>query len=492
MAGSEVELKLRVRPEHLRRLAAAPVLARSRAKSRTLETVYFDTADLRLHHAGTVLRVRRDGRRYLQALKSAGHGAALQRREEAEAPVAGARPDLARLRRRFPTLEADELRPVFVSRVQRTTRRVNGVEIAVDKGEIRTPDGAAEPVSEIELELKSGAPQAVFALALALADSVPVALETRTKSDRGYALAGNRPAGAVHAVPLKLRREATAAEAVRAIFRRCLDHLTANQALALDAADAGSVHQMRVALRRMRSALGLLRALLPEAERKSLAAEAKWLAALLGAARDQDVFLSETLAPVRAAFPEDPALAALGAAAEAVRTEAQAALRQALESPRYTRFVLRLGIFIESAASAGEESASTLAARLLDKRARQAKRLGKGFRKLDLERRHELRIALKKLRYAAEFFRSLFPATRSRRYLKRLTALQTGLGRANDLETARRVLDGFVAAAAPEDRLPLTAAAGRVVGWHARAIAQAETALVAEWRGFAAADPFWT
>jgi inorganic triphosphatase YgiF len=492
MAASEVELKLRVRPEDLSRLATAPVLARSRAESRTLETVYFDTPDLRLRHAGAVLRVRRDGRSYLQTLKSAGAGAALQRREEAEAPVAGAQPDLARLKRRFPTLKPDELRPIFVSRVRRTVRRVNGVEIAVDDGEIRTASGAAEPVSEVELELKSGRPQEVFALALALADAVPVALETRTKSDRGYALAGDRPERAVHAAPLKLSPEATAAEATRAIFRRCLDHLTANQALALDAADAGSVHQMRVALRRMRSALGLLRALLPEEERKSLAGEAKWLAAVLGAARDQDVFLSETLAPVRAAFPDDAALAALGAAAEASRAEAQAALRQALESPRYTRFVLRLGIFIESGVLGGDESARAVAARLLDKRARQAKRLGKGFKKLDLERRHELRIALKKLRYAAEFFRSLFPMATSRRYLKRLTALQTGLGRANDLETARRVLDGLVAAAPPKQRLARAAASGRVIGWHARALAEDEPRLVAEWRGFAAAKPFWS
>jgi inorganic triphosphatase YgiF len=492
MAGSEIELKLRVRPEDLRRLSAAPALVRSRGTTRTLESVYFDTPDLQLRRSGTVLRIRRDGKRYLQTLKSDGTGAALQNREESETAIGGARPDLTGLRRRFPGLVAEELRPVFVSRVRRTVRRVNGIEVAFDTGEIRTPEGVAEKVSEVELELKSGTPREVFALALALAESVPVAIETRTKSERGYALAGNTPQGAVHAQPIQLKPGASTAEAIGTIFRKCLDHLTANQALALDTADVGSVHQMRVALRRMRSALGLLRELLPRDERKALAAEAKWLADVLGDARDQDVLLSETIGPVCAAFPDDAALAALASAVETARKEAQEALRRAVASPRYTRFVLRLGAFVESGAGESEESAAALAARLLDKRSKQARRLGKGFEKLDVARRHELRIALKKLRYAAEFFRSLFSAPHARKYLKRLTALQTALGRINDLETARRVLDALVAAAPEGERLERAAAAGRVIGWHAHALAGAEGALAKEWRAFAATRPFWS
>lgn len=492
MAGTEIELKLRVRPEDLRRLSAAPALALSRPTTRTLESVYFDTPDLQLRRSGTVLRVRRDGKRYLQTLKADGGGTALQNREESETPIKGARPDLARLRRRFPALAAEELRPIFVSRVRRTVRRVNGIEVAFDTGEIRTPEGAAEPVSEVELELKSGTPREVFALALALADAVPVALETRTKSERGYALAGNKPAGAVHAQPIELKPDASAGDAIGTIFRKCLDHLTANQALVLGMADAGSVHQMRVALRRLRSALGLLRESLPREERKALAAEAKWLADILGDARDQDVLLSETLAPVRRAFPEDAALQALATAAEAARKEAQEALGRAVASARYTRFVLRLGAFVESGTWGSEDSAAALAARLLEKRSKQARRLGKGFEKLDVERRHELRIALKKLRYAAEFFRSLFAAPPARKYLRRLTALQTALGRINDLETARRVLEALVTAAPEEERLERAAAAGRVVGWHAHALAGAEGALVAEWRAFAETRPFWS
>jgi triphosphatase len=492
MAGSEIELKLRVRPEDLRRLSTAPVLARSRGTTRTLESVYFDTPDLQLRRSGNVLRVRRDGKRYLQTLKADGVGAVLQNREESETPISGAHPDLARLRCRFPALAAEELRPVFVSSVRRTVRRVNGIEVAFDTGEIRTPGGAAEKVSEVELELKSGTPREVFALALALADAVPVAIETRTKSERGYALAGNKPSGAVHAQPIELNSDASAGEAIGTIFRKCLDHLTANQALTLDAADAGSVHQMRVALRRMRSALGLLRELLPREERKALAAEAKWLADILGDARDQDVLSSETLAPVRAAFRDDVALEALAAAGEAARKEAQEGLQHAVASARYTRFVLRLGAFVESGAWEGEENAAALAARLLEKRSKQAKRLGKRFETLDVERRHELRIALKKLRYAAEFFRSLFAAPRARKYLKRLTALQTALGRINDLETAQRVLDALIAAAPEAERLERAAAAGRVIGWHAHALAGAEGALVEEWRAFVATRPFWS
>ena len=491
MVGTEIELKLRVRPEDLRRLSAAPPLARARGVTRTLESVYFDTPDLQLRRSGAVLRVRRDGKRYIQTLKADGVGAALQNREETETPVRGVRPDLERLRRRFPALAADELRPIFVSRVRRTVRRVNGIEVAFDTGEIRTPEGASEEVSEVELELKSGASRDVFALALRLADSIPFTIETRTKSERGYALAGNKPSGAVHAQPIEFAPEASAGEAIGTIFRRCLDHLTANQGLALDKADPGSIHQMRVALRRTRSALGLLREILPPDERRALAAEAKWLAGILGEVRDLDVFAAETLAPVRAAFPEDAALAALAAAADAERRRTQQALLEAVESPRYTRFVLRLGAFVESGAWESEEPAPALAARLLDKRARQARRRGKDFETLDIARRHELRIALKKLRYAAEFFRSLFAAPRARKYLKRLTTLQTGLGRINDLETARRVLEQLVAATPEPDRLALAGAAGRVIGWHAHALAEAEGALAEEWQAFAETRSFW-
>jgi triphosphatase len=492
MPGSEIELKLRVRPEDLRRLSAAPVLAASRPRTQVLESVYFDTPDLKLHRAGTVLRVRRNGRKFIQSVKSSGNGAVLHEREEIETPVPEQKPDLAGLRQRFPALEADELRPIFTSRIRRTVRRIAGVEVAFDNGEITTPSGAAEPVSEVELELKSGTPAEVFALALELADSVPIAIETRTKSQRGYALAGERSHGAIHAQPIDLDGDTSGGEAVELIFRRCIDHLTANQAVVLEAGNAGSVHQMRVALRRMRSALGLLRDLLPADERRELAAEAKWLADLLGGARNQDVLLSETLEPVRKAFKKDAGLEALAQAAKSQREDALAELRGAIDGGRYTRFVLRLGAFVESRPWQVGETALELAARLLDKRARRARRLGKNFARLDVEERHELRIALKKLRYAAEFFRSLFPGERTKKYLKRLATLQGALGHINDVETARALLEALVARAPAADRTQLSEAAGRVIGWHARALADAESGLVEEWEALAEARPFWS
>lgn len=491
VSGSEIELKLRVEPESFGRLSKAAALRGAASTRRTLETVYFDTADFALRRAGAVLRVRRDGTRYVQTVKSRGRGAALQRREEIETPLAGALPDLARLPREFPVTAAEKLEPVFTTRIDRVVRKVEGIEVAFDTGEIRTPHGVIERISEVEFELKSGSPRDVFVLALALADSAPVALETRTKSERGYLLAGAEGAGATSAEPLALEKGASTGEAVAAILRHCLDHLTANQALAYETGDAAGVHQMRVALRRFRSVLGLLSSVLPREESGRLAADAKWLAGILGAARDLDVLLDQTIAPARSALPDDGGIGSLATAVAASREKAFRAMRRAIASARYTRFVLRFGAFVEDSAWQSGEDAAAFAARLLDKRAAKAKRLGKKFRKLDPERRHELRIALKKLRYAAELFASLFQTARPRKYVKRLAALQNGLGRASDLETARRILGDLVAASPEAERVERAAAAGRVIGWHAHALALAEDEMEDEWRAFVAARPFW-
>lgn len=491
VSASETELKLRAEPESFGRLAEAAVLRGAAPTRRTLETVYFDTPDFALRRAGAVLRVRHDGTRYVQTVKSRGRGTALQRREEIETPLAGALPDLALLPRGFPATAAEKLQPVFTTRIDRVVRKVEGIEVAFDSGEIRTQAGAVERVSEVELELKSGSPRNVFVLALALADSAPVALETRTKSERGYRLAGAEGAGAIFAKPPALEKGASMGEAVAAILRHCLDHLTSNQALTYETGDAAGVHQMRVALRRLRSVLGLLRSVLPREESGRLAADAKWLAKILGAARDLDVLLEQTIAPARSALPDDSGIESLATEVAAARENAFRALRRAIASARYTRFVLRFGAFVEDSAWQSGEDAAAFAAQLLDKRASKAKRLGKKFRKLDPERRHELRIALKKLRYAAEFFASLFRTKRARKYLKRLAALQNGLGRVSDLETARRILGDLVAASPEAERVERAAAAGRVIGWHAHGLALAADEIEDEWRAFVAARPFW-
>src|SRR5437763_8001595 len=200
-SGMEIELKLQVRSEDVARLRDSPLLSPSAAESgasRKLESVYYDTADLRLRRKNLTLRVRRQGRRYVQTMKSGSkyQGGALHR-DEWEAALTGATPDLAAVSAaangQLGRLRASELRPVFASHIKRTIRRFgqpagNGgpaIEVSFDEGEIRTPDGAAMPVSEVELELKSGDPAALYDLALALSEIAPLRIESRSKSERG-------------------------------------------------------------------------------------------------------------------------------------------------------------------------------------------------------------------------------------------------------------------------------------------------------------------
>ena len=120
--------------------------------------------------------------------------------------------------------------------------------------------------------------------------------------------------------------------------------------------------------------------------------------------------------------------------------------------------------------------------------------MGRGFADLSVERRHGLRIELKKLRYAVDFFAKLFSGKAARPYRRALARLQDHLGHLNDVAVAERMLGGLIErhAASPTDAAGLGLAAGLVLGWHTRAVADAEPATCKDWADFAAVRPFWT
>ena len=120
--------------------------------------------------------------------------------------------------------------------------------------------------------------------------------------------------------------------------------------------------------------------------------------------------------------------------------------------------------------------------------------MGRGFADLSVERRHGLRIELKKLRYAVDFFAGLFPSKAVRPYRRALARLQDHLGHLNDVAVAERMLGGLIErhAASPTDAAGLGLAAGLVLGWHTRAVADAEPATCKDWADFTAVRPFWT
>lgn len=515
--NTEIELKLAAGgPAELDRLRAAPVLRGSGEPARGhLESVYYDTPDMRLWRRGAALRVRRVGNRFVQTLKTGGSGPGVQQRGEWEAPVASLEPEPeaitdADARAVVGLLKPGELRPLFATRIERETRLVDSggvadadrvVEVAFDEGVIAAADREL-PVAEVELELLRGTPASLYRLALELHDTAPLRIAPHSKAARGYALALGQPPEVRRSKRIALDPDAPVDRAIGPVVRACLDHWTANQAAAADGRDTEGVHQLRVGLRRLRSAMSLWHGVVPEAQRQWIDAEADAVLAALGPARDLDVFLAEVAGPVAAARPQRDGLAALIDAAGAARARAYQGVAEALAAPRYTSFVLRLGLWLEERAwreggTATEEvwlqrPLVALADAVLAGRHKTVLKRGRGFETLSAQGRHRLRIAVKKLRYATEFFAGLYRGKRRKPYQRDLAAFQDRLGRLNDIAVAESLIDRLVREAGDPDRgLTLREGGALVLGWHARGLVDQEPDLVRAWDHFARRKPFW-
>jgi inorganic triphosphatase YgiF len=510
----ETELKLLVDAGDLARLRRHPqlrALARGKPRRLLLESVYFDTADFDLLRAGAGLRLRRTGRVWLQTLKTRREGqAGLFTRGEWESAVAGDAPDLdaipdpalrAELGR---AIEGRPLVPLLRTSVRRTRRvlELGASEILcdLDVGEIHTPR-ALLPICELELELVRGEPGVLYDLALALHETIPLRPALEGKAERGFALLLGRSAAPQRGRKAALQPESTLDDALAAILASCIEQIAANEPAARAGADPEGVHQMRVGVRRLRSALALFRPLLPLAESEPLRAELRWLGDALGGARDLDVFLDETLAPLLAHALQEPALKRLRDAAREMREEQYAALRAALDSPRFPRLVLALGRLAaargwrETATGTRAEQlaapARALASELLSRRDARVRRLGSRLDTLTVQEKHRLRIQVKKLRYAAEFFRGLYPQKRSQRAIRRLARLQDVLGHLNDRASADVLLDRILARLGREAQPAHQRAAGLVSGWALRGAESALRRLDQRWSRFAGTRPFW-
>jgi inorganic triphosphatase YgiF len=502
----EVELKLRLPPESrtaLSRLALPGV--GSRPVSERLYSVYFDTPELALKHAGVTLRLRRAGRRWIQTVKGTGGAAGgLHTRREWEWRVPGPQPDLSVLPPQEMPLDMqspairDALRPVFVTDLTRRRRMLafedgDLVEFAVDRGEVRA-EAAARDICEIELELKGGRAARLFEIGLLLARALPVRLEQQSKAEYGYGLAEGTAGAPCKATATALAADTGVNEAYKAILSGGLAHLQANEDGMLDGRDPEYLHQMRVALRRLRSAFGLFRDLAPRDTVEPLVGELRWLTACLGPARDWDVFLTETLPGIRGA----PAIGAFVHAAEARRAGALAVARDAVRSTRYQEMLLGLGAWIATEpwlAGLGEEGLALahapvvdFAALVLERRYRRVVKRGRGFTRLEATERHRLRIAMKKLRYAAEFFSDLFPEKPTRVFLRSAMELQDLLGALNDAATTTHLLQETREADGAQS---LIGVAGYIEGWVASDATHRVEHSRVEWKRFLAETRFW-
>lgn len=511
-AHTEVELKLVGDCADLARLIGCPLVgahARNHGRVRHLESVYFDTEAGGLERASVAFRIRKVGRHFVATVKRAATpGSSPAARDEWEVPVANMTPDPGPLMPLLPAdlqalLSAAPLQPVFTATIRRTTRRLDlaeaELELAFDQGRIEAA-GRSAPISELELELKRGSAAVLFDFARELAEAAPVRLSLTSKAERGFALAHDQPPAAARAAPAVLEAGISLDDALAAILRSIFGHLLANQEAAEDGRDPEGVHQVRVALRRLRASLALVRRLVPSPTLGSLRADARWLASALGPARNWDLFALELLPAVGRALPMLPGFSELAEAAADRRAAGLEAAREALAAPRAGAFAIALGAWIEHRGwrtEAPVQSLDALAAPahgfagpLLERRHRKVLKRGRHFAHLSPEARHTLRLAVKRLRYSVDFFLPLGVETKScRRFARRLGRLQELLGTFNDMTTTpERTAELATHALSPGAGEAL----GAVIGWQARGLVYLETDLRAAWHGFRRVEPFWS
>ncbi len=506
----EIELKLNLAPEHVALLARCPPLrtaTRSRPVTRRIYNVYYDTPERDLASRGMALRLRKVGGRWVQTLKSgSGTEGGLHRNGEHEIllPVPllnlAALADTPAARLAAQETFRERLRPMFVTDFRRSMRLVEVApgmlaEFALDRGTIIAGDATAA-ICELEVELKQGEPDALFAFAQRLLAFVPFTVGTATKASRGFALLAPNPAAPVRAVAPVFARTATSGEAFVAIAHSAVRQLIANDRGVIGSDDIEYVHQARVAMRRLRSAFGLFRQTVPRAAVAQAIAEVQHVGAMLGAARDWDVFATDTLPAVQRAFADDPGIASLSQAAATLRAMRRNEAIATVAAPAYTGMLLELGRLLASRPWGDQLDADALAVdaapardfakTLFTRQLRRVRRLGKALDTLTTDELHALRIEIKKLRYAVEFFQDLYPRRALRAFLASAAGLQDLLGRLNDAATTGRLLDTI-----EHEHADLQRAAGIVLGWTAARTVSDMERLGNAWRRFEAARPFW-
>lgn len=297
----------------------------------------------------------------------------------------------------------------------------------------------------------------------------------------------------VKAKPLHLHEDTTVEDAFSAMIGACLRHAEANRLAVLDGQIEG-VHQMRVAFRRLRSGLKIFRPRIPRAASADLVEELRWLNGWLGPARDWDVFLEEGLAPVFSRFPRKRGLLLFQGKAETLRRNHHQVLQAALIEPRYPLLLQRFADWLDrrtwrqdlgdAQQAALATPALAFATPLLERDQRRVMKQGEAFAELSDEDRHKLRIRIKELRYALDFFASLYPVPKVKAYLGALSALQDCLGIMNDITVARRLLD--------EAQLTSASAARQVIeGWYGCRLEMQERQFAAIWQRFTECERPW-
>jgi triphosphatase len=486
-----MELELGLDPDdaaRLPRLALLAPLKTGRARSRPVRIVWHDNPDRTLAQQGLALAEQRPGWR-LERLHPG-----------PEAWPPGLPAPVLQAARMPPSLGEplpDPLVPVaaFDGRSLSLALAVETGPVALTllTGTVHTVAGG-HPVSRLRLD---GSESAVQTLAVALAGELRLEVPRASLAAEAFAIATGKP-------PQPRREgaaELPAGLSVAAAFSHVVGHLTDVILHHAPFAAAGlhgpePVHQMRVAVRRLRSAIKVFRPALRCPAIDAADASLKALAAKLAPTRDWDVFVTETLAAVAETFPAETRLQRLLAAAERRRRGCHDALRAFLTGAEFRRLGIELACLAGGQdwhATPGEPQHAELAiplaefaVRVLNRRLKRLTQIDDGLAQMAPTELHGVRLRAKRLRYAAEIFAAMYPGKPANRFLRRLGAVQTRLGTLNDGAVARTLLDELAGTSGA-----LAFASGLVLGFVGAHGDRARARSTRAWQRLRRTTPFW-
>ena len=506
LRDQEIEIKFRMDASGLARLLDSQLMKTAKdVQAENLKATYFDTPGNALRGKGVVLRIRKSGDA-APVLGMKAPGAVTDgpfHRLEVEVNSAGLQPDLVlfdKTTRKFlrRIIGDQPIERKFTVQFQRQSGFIrcgnSVIEIAVDQGHLICGRRRV-PLAEVELELVSGSKPDLFDLAMKLAEDFSLRLDFVSKAEKGFRVLLEEKPGPVRAEPVDSKSWSTFDDAVTAIVSNTLAHFVANWASLRETDEPESVHQMRIALRRMRCGLAIFNRASPNAAFEALREDAGRLASAFGPVRNADAFRISVLQGPLASADRPENCDALRAVLEKRRVSAYGLARSQIESLAATAFVLKVQNFLARRdwSDAGSPQVPVSMEKFFrDVLAWQGARVAKRSKKITLlsdEARHRLRIALKNLRYSVEFFGDRFAHSRRRLgYMKKLSALQDLLGNRNDIVVARSHVEQLRSEAGPETERAL----GFVLGWYAREAAMADEAIGKAWKKFKRADIFWS
>jgi len=484
--GIEAELKVKLDATGVRLLSRLDGLQGMTVVTRGdkhLTSTYFDTPDLALRAKGISLRLRRTGRTGEQTVKFAGNFAVgLAERPEFNVSFSGRVPDVSR----FPDEAAAELsrlvdgRPLvalFSMRVTRrrwdvTTAAGDRVEMALDRGSVTAGQRKLD-IREAEFELVAGDRRALFDVARLALDGIAFHFSAEAKSDTGYALLDGDigPPRPVLARDADLEDDMSVEQALQLVLRSCATQISGNVAAIRSHRDVEGPHQLRVGLRRLRTALKIFAPVLAEGSADALASEAQWLAAEVARVRDIDVLIDELVTPLNEGGELDALLDLL----EKRRASARRGLDVAMADRRIGHFLVDLLAYTEgrgwlSPTDLGQSGLlaapiGPFAEATIGRLRRRVAKLGRDPEALLPDERHELRKRFKRLRYAYDFFEMLLAKPVRRKLLPRVKAAQDVLGVLNDIHMAHLMLDHIKGSGRRAGEVER--AKGYCLGWHA-------------------------